>query len=458
MKKQVKAVLALTLAIMMMLLAAACGASTQTPTGSSGSPATTAGATTGANTSASGTYNGATINLLADNRAEFTKMLQLYPDFEKQTGIKLNFIQLEETPLRSKTGMELAAASTDIDVVMMDFTFVAKYSKAGYLQPLDDLLAKEPTFKKDDFMKSFIDGCSFENKLYAVPINQDCSIMTYRADIFKELNLDVPKTFDQLEDVCKKIKAAHPEMSAIAMRGARGAGLNEWTWPTFLWGFGGQYYDPTSYKAVLNSPESVKSLDYYANLLKNYGPAGVANYSYVEVQTDMAQGKTAIMIDSATLSPRCEDASYSKVAGKLSYAKVPGLPGKEQPGFYAWTLAIPKHSKNQEAAAKFVAWLSSPDIASKVGWSAPNQALKAVYSIPKYADYAQSQSLYDVMLESLAVANPDFRPRLEVGTEISTRVSEAVSSVLAGETDAKTALEAANKDVDQILKDGGYQK
>jgi len=451
-----KVAVSIVLAVSCLLMMAACGGGKQTSSTSTSETASTSQTSTNTAPSGSGT-EGVTINLLADNRQEFTKMLNLYPEFEKATGIKLNFIQLEETPLRSKTGLELAAPSTDLDVIMMDFTFVAKYSKAGYLQPLDELLAKEPTFKKEDFMQSFIDGCSYEGKLYAVPINQDCSIMTYRADIFAELDLDVPKTFDELEEVCKKIKAAYPDMAAISMRGARGAGLNEWTWPTFLWGFGGRYYDD-NYKAVLNSPEAVKALEYYANILKNYGPQGVANYSYVEVQNDMAQGKAAIMIDSATLSPRCEDPSYSKVAGKLSYAKVPGLPGKEQPGFYAWTLAIPKNSKNHEAAAKFIAWLASPEIASKVGWSAPNQALKAVYSIPAYKDYDQAKPLYDVMLESLAIANPDFRPRIEVGTEISTRVSEAISSVLAGETDAKTALEACNTDVDKILKDGGYQK
>ena len=72
------------------------------------------------------------------------------------------------------------------------------------------------------------------------------------------------------------------------------------------------------------------------------------------------QGNTAMIIDSASLAVRCEDPSNSQVAGKLSYALVPGLPGKEQPGFYAWTLAIPKNSKNKEAAAKFVAWLTKP--------------------------------------------------------------------------------------------------
>jgi ABC-type glycerol-3-phosphate transport system substrate-binding protein len=403
-------------------------------------------------------YEGVTINLLADNRPEFDRMLTLYPEFEARTGIKLNFTQLQETPLRSKTGLELAAPSTDIDVIMMDFTFVAKYSAANYLEALDDHLAKIPSFKRSDFIQSFLDGCSYNGKLYAVPINQDCSILMYRADIFKELNLNVPKTFDELEDVCKKIKAAHPEMSAIAMRGGRGAGLNEWTWPSFLWGFGGQYYDFNTYKATLNTSAAVQSLDYYANILKNYGPPGVANYSYVEVQTDLMQGNTAMIVDSASLAPRCEDPVNSKVAGKLGYDMVPGLPGKVQPGFYAWTLAIPRNSRNKAAAAEFVAWLASPDIATKVGWSAPNQALRAVYSTPPYRDYPQSKGLYDVMIESLAIANPDFRPRINEGSEISTRVSEAISSVLAGETTPRAAMDACNSDVDKILRDAGYQK
>jgi multiple sugar transport system substrate-binding protein/sorbitol/mannitol transport system substrate-binding protein len=403
-------------------------------------------------------YEGVTINLLADNRPEFDKMLQLYPEFEARTGIKLNFTQLQETPLRAKTGLELAAPSTDIDVIMMDFTFVAKYSAANYLEAMDDYLAKIPSYKQTDFMQSFLDGCSYQGKLYAVPINQDCSILMYRADIFKELNLNVPKTFEDLEDVCRKIKAAHPEMSAIAMRGARGGGVNEWTWPSFLWGFGGQYYDFNTYKATLNSPAAVQALDYYARILKNYGPVGVANYSYMEVQTDLMQGNTAMIIDSASLAPRCEDPVNSKVAGKLGYDVVPGLPGKAQPGFYAWTLAVPRNSRNKAAAAEFVAWLASPEIGPKVGWSAPNQALQQVYSTPAYRDYSQSKGLYNVMIESLAIANPDFRPRINEGSEISTRVSEAISSVLAGETNARAAMDAANTDVEKILRDAGYQK
>ncbi len=453
--KGLKSALVILLSLVLAFQLVACSSSSEPAAAEQPAATTDEAPAEEAPTEASST-EGVTINLMADNRAEFDKMLELYPEFEAETGIKLNFTQLEETPLRSKTGLELAAPSTDIDVIMMDFTFVSKFSQAGYLQELDALMEAQDTYNYDDFMASFMDACSYEGNLYAVPINQDCSIMMYRADIFAELGLDVPQTFEELEAVCAEIAAAYPDMAPIVMRGARGAGVNEWTWPTFLWGFGGQYYDE-NYNAVLNSPEAVESLEYYANILNTYGPQGVANYSYIEAQTDMAQGNAAILIDSATLAVRLEDPESSTIAGKIGYAVVPGNEGMQQPGFYAWTLAIPKNSKNQEAAAKFVAWLASPEIAQQVGWSAPNQALETVYAIPAYADYDQAQSLYDVMMESLAIANPDFRPRIDEGTEISTRVSEAISSVIAGETDAQTALDAANEDVDKILADGGYQ-
>jgi hypothetical protein len=62
------------------------------------------------------------------------------------------------------------------------------------------------------------------------------------------------------------------------------------------------------------------------------------------------------------------------------------------------------------------------------------------------------------MLESLALANADFRPRIDEGAEISTRVSEAISSVLAGGVTPKAALDACNTDVDRILREAGYPK
>lgn len=397
-----------------------------------------------------------TINFLADNRTELVRMQELLPEFEAQTGIKVNWIQMQETPLRSKTGLELSAPSTEIDVIMTDFLFMNKYANAGYLHAIDDYLEASGTFKESDFQPPFLDAAKYKGKIYAVPLYQDCNILAYRADLYAKFGLNVPVTFDDLEHVAKVIDENEPGVAGITLRGQRGMGVNEWTWPTFLRGFGGSYYDENM-MGNLDTPEAIAALEYYNRILMNYGPEGVANFSYIEVMQGLMQGTAAMWIDSASLGPRSEDPSASKVAGKLGYAVVPGNV-ERQPGFYSWMLVVPAHSKRKEAAGKFVAWIISPDIAIKLGWSAPNQALEAVYDIPPYAGYSQSEPLVKVMKDSLALADPDYRPRVPEQAEVGTVVSIAISEVLSGEKSATEALKSASAEITRIMKEAGYPK
>lgn len=402
----------------------------------------------------------ATITFMADSRSEFVKMQELLPDFTKETGISVNMVQLQETPLRAKTGLELSAPTTEMDVIMTDFQLMNKYASAGVLEPLDDHLAKISTFNRDDYQAPFLEALSYEGKLYGLPLYQDCNILMYRADIFAELGLPVPDTVEQLEANAKAITEWGKDQGiyGIALRGQRGMGVNEWTWPTFLWAFGGSYYKdfPNDMHPNLDSPEALAALEYYVNLINNYAPPGAANYSYVEVQTDLMQGKVAMILDSATLGVRAEDPSQSTVAGKLGYALVPQGPGGRQPGFYTWSVVVPAKSDNKEAAAQFIAWMLSPEISPKLGWSAPNQALEQVYNIPAYADYAESRPLIDIMKDSLAIADPDYRPRVAEQTEVGTEVSIAISDSIAGTKTPDQALKDANTNIDAIMKKAGY--
>ncbi|MBQ8306473.1 MAG: sugar ABC transporter substrate-binding protein [Blautia sp.] len=397
-----------------------------------------------------------TINFLCDNRSEFETLKEILPEFTEATGIDVNFTYLQETQLRSKTGLELQADSTDIDVMLMDFLYLPTYVNAGYIEPLDDYFAGSETYKEEDFIPAFIDACKGEDgKLYAVPLYQDCSIMVLRGDIFEELGLAIPKTFAELEEACKTISESK-DMAAIAMRGARGMGVCEWTFPSFLAGFGGSYYTEDM-KANFESEEAINALTYYSDLLTNYGPAGVANYSYTEVQNDLMQGTAAIMIDSATLAVRAEDPEASTVAGKLAYAPLPSDGEHDpQPGFYSWDLVVPKGSANKEAAAKLIEWIISPDISTRLGFSAPNQALQGVYAIPAYEGLEGAYSLYDCMEASLALADPDFRPRIPEELEVGEFLSIAVSDVLAGTSSVEDALKSCNEQTQQVLDDAGY--
>ncbi len=413
-------------------------------------------------TAAAQTTAKVTLNFMADSRSEFVNMQKLLPDFTKATGIDIKMTQLQETPLRAKTGLELSAPSTEFDVIMTDFQLMTKYASAGLLEPMDNYLKNEPTFKEADFQKPFLDALRYENKLYGLPLYQDCNILMYRADIFADLKLKVPDTVEELEDAAKKITdwGKSKGVYGIALRGQRGMGVNEWTWPTFLWAYGGSYYKsyPKDMHPNLDSPEALAALKYYVNLINNYAPPGAANYSYVEVQTDLMEGKVGMILDSATLGVRAENPKESKVAGKLGYAVVPKGPGGRQPGFYTWSVVVPAKAPHKAEAVKFLAWLLSPDIAPQVGWSAPNQALEKVYNIPAYKDLADSKPLIQTMKDSLALADPDYRPRAAEQSEVGTEVSIAISDAIAGTKTPEQALKDANANIDAIMKKAGYYK
>lgn len=398
-----------------------------------------------------------TINFMCDSRSEFEKMEKLLPQFTEETGIDVNFTFLQETQLRSKAGLELQADKTDIDVMLLDFLTLPKYVSAGYVEPLDAYFEGSSTFDEGDFIPTFIDSCKGEDgKLYAVPLYQDCSILILRGDLFEKYELDIPKTFDELMECAKVIDEGEEGVAGIAMRGARGMGVSEWTWPSILAGFGGSYYTDDM-KANFNTPEAKAAMQYYSDILTNYGPDGVANYSYTEVQNDIMQGKAAMMIDSATLAVRCEDPEASTVAGKLAYAVIPSDGEHDpQPGFYSWDLIVPKGSAHKEEAAKLLEWIVSPEISPQLGFSAPNQALESVYAIPAYEGLDGAMSLYDCMEASLQLADPDFRPRIPEESEVGEVVSIAVSDVLSGTSEVDAALENCDTQVQQILDDAGY--
>lgn len=400
--------------------------------------------------------NTGTMNFLADTRSELTKLEKLNSDLKAAYGFTYTSSALQEAALRSKTGLELSAPNTEYSAVMLDFMTLPLYVQSGSLAPIDEYATEKYNFDPSNYQKAFLDANTIDGKLYGLPLYQDSNILMYRADLFQEYGLDVPNNLDDFRAVAKELaeRGKATGVSGIAMRGQRGFGMNEWTWPTFLHAFGGSYYKnfPEDQTPALDSPEAVDALTYYVQVLQESGPAGVANYSYVEVQNDLMEGKTAMILDSATLGGRAEDPSASKVAGKLGYGLVPEGPGGRQPGFYTWSLVVPARAKSVQQGSEFTMWTGSPDIAEQVGWTAPNNALAKTYSAPAYADYAQSKPLLETMEESLKIADPEYRPRNAVSAEVGEIISIAISSALSNQATPAQALKTANEDATTVLK------
>ena len=82
------------------------------------------------------------------------------------------------------------------------------YVTAGVAADLTDILQKD----NPDWYGSFTDGIfermTYDGKIMAVPTNFAAACVYYNTEIFKDAGVEVPTTYDELIDVCKKLKDA----------------------------------------------------------------------------------------------------------------------------------------------------------------------------------------------------------------------------------------------------------
>ena len=105
---------------------------------------------------------------------------------------------------------------------------VALYNVALAVQTLDDLIAATDTVTRADGttetlgltqtqIDNFIDGYYNEGKqfgdgkMYTLPMSKSTEVLYYNKDFFTKHNLTPPKTWEEMEEVCKKIKEIDPE-------------------------------------------------------------------------------------------------------------------------------------------------------------------------------------------------------------------------------------------------------
>lgn len=92
---------------------------------------------------------------------------------------------------------------------------VALYNVAGAVQTLDVLIESEYGFSEEqiaDFIPAYYnEGKAFgDGKMYSLPIAKSTEVLYYNKTFFEKHDLKVPTTWDEMEEVCEKIKAIDP--------------------------------------------------------------------------------------------------------------------------------------------------------------------------------------------------------------------------------------------------------
>lgn len=90
-------------------------------------------------------------------------------------------------------------------LVQMECLRVVMFQEEDVIRDLTDLVDAHPEIEYDDFQKAFMDNCEFNGGIWAIPFNRSTPICYYNVDLFKEMGLEVPTTWEELHETAKAL-------------------------------------------------------------------------------------------------------------------------------------------------------------------------------------------------------------------------------------------------------------
>ena len=376
----------------------------------------------------------------------------MLPDFEKLSGIKVEFVELPELQARQKLMIEFTAGSAGIDAF---FTALhvekRRFWKSGWYADLSKFL-KDPTMTAPDYDWNDIFAgtrraiAQEDGSVVALPIDATPHMFYYRKDIFQQKGLKPPKTLEEMEELARALHNP-PSMYGFVARGLKNANALAWNW--CLFSMGGNFLTKDG-KASLNTPEAIKAMDYHTGMLRRFAPPGVVNFNWYECSSAFMQGQVATYLDSPNGVSQFEDKEKSKIAGKVGYAVLPAGPGGHFSISGTDAIGISAQSKKQGPAYLFAQWATSKQSAIKAHLAGTGGARISVWNDPTVkAERKLPAEWAEAFVESLKIARPQL-PEIVGVTEYRDIIGLAIQKAIEGAKSSEV-LAQAQKEFQELL-------
>ncbi len=106
---------------------------------------------------AAGQFDGVTVNVMTQTGAIQEPLQRRAPDFEKMTGAKINIIAVPFSDLYQKVLTDWASGTNSVDAAVFAPQWMVDYVAGGYLEELDDRIAKDKAIQWNNIAPFFRD-------------------------------------------------------------------------------------------------------------------------------------------------------------------------------------------------------------------------------------------------------------------------------------------------------------
>jgi ABC-type glycerol-3-phosphate transport system substrate-binding protein len=310
----------------------------------------------------------------------------------------------------------------------------------GTIRPLDDLVAQYGQNLSPNQLIQ-IDG-----RTMAVAMMVNTQHLMYRTDIFEELGLEVPTTYDEMLEAAAAIQEAGLVEYPIGATMKAGWDLAQ-DFNNMFVGYGGTWYNEDSSPNV-NSEAGIKALEMMMALTEYMDPEYLVSDS-TYVQQQFQQGKIAMANLWATRGGAMNDEAESSVVGKVGSAAAPIAEEGMPPATTLWWdgIVIAANITDEEAEAAFrvaMEGLDSEMVQANNG--------DAIWLVPGYQPDAMAEGA--IATATTTPPPPSYPSTSQMGL-MHTALGNELPAFFTGDATAEEALAAVERSYEAAAREAG---
>ena len=351
-----------------------------------------------------------------------------------------NFTAELDQEFRTKLPAALATTPALYDMAGVSNGTITPLLADGTIRPLDDLIAEHaPDLAPNQLIK--VDGDTM-----AVAMMVNAQAFMYRSDIFEELGLEPPETWDDVIAAAQAIEEAGVVDYPLGATMKAGWDLAQ-DFNNMFVGFGGTWVNDDSTPNV-DSEAGIAALEKMRELTEFMDPEYLVGDS-TYVQQQLQQGRVAMANLWASRAGAVDDENESEVVGLIETSAAPKAMADGPPATTLWWdgIVIATNVSDEEAAAAFQVALEGMD--SEMVEGANDEAIWLIEG------YEPGRLAMGAIESATADPTPPSYPSTAEMGLMHTALGNELPSFFTGERDAEATLAAVEASYMQSAREAG---
>jgi multiple sugar transport system substrate-binding protein len=317
---------------------------------------------------------------------------EIIPECEKALGIKLNIETINGNDIQARTTASIQSGSGP-DVICGLNNWPQLYSDSVVdVDAIAEALGKTQGGFYDELKSVSYD--TVHKRWLGVPWTILPAAISWRKSWFAEVGYtSFPDTWDKYRDAAKKLKAKGRPVGQTL--GHTFGDAPTFAYP-FLWSFGGKEVAEDGKTVLLNSKETVESVKFMTAFWKEgHDEGGLAwddtnnNRAFLSGTISSTLNGCSIYIEAIRKPDNYQTEQGKPMKDDIAHAPLPAGPAGQFSFHLPMTNMLMKYSKNQDAAKKWLSWISSKEVFDKWFKSQKGYSIGPTFDWQKHPMWAE---------------------------------------------------------------------